>query len=257
MEPRKLYGVHVPDDEMVERGRAFIRRDAYLVLLALILLMILATAFRDAGPWGLELSVFLSSATLLVALATSAAKPRTIKLAAIGCAIAFACTIAGGVVGGTLGAIIAAPILLVIAAMTPFIIANRLFRHTKVTIQTILGAVCIYLLVALLYSIAYRLFTLGGQPFFADSGRPIYSSDYVYYSFVTITTVGYGDLTAASQFGRMFSITEAIIGQVYLVTIVALLVGSFGREKTESAPEDTLVELAAERREIAEGEPVD
>ena len=53
--------------------------------------------------------------------------------------------------------------------------------------------------------------------------------DYVYFSYVTMSTVGYGDLTARGDFARMLAVTEALIGQLYLVTIVALLVGNLGR----------------------------
>ena len=65
-------------------------------------------------------------------------------------------------------------------------------------------------------------------PFFAQpgAGRAV---DYVYFSYVTMSTVGYGDLTARGDLARMLAVTEALIGQLYLVTIVALLVGNLGR----------------------------
>jgi voltage-gated potassium channel Kch len=53
----------------------------------------------------------------------------------------------------------------------------------------------------------------------------------VYFSFVTLTTVGYGDLTAAFDAGRIASIFEALFGQLYLVSVVALLVANLGRER--------------------------
>ena len=55
--------------------------------------------------------------------------------------------------------------------------------------------------------------------------------DYVYFSFVTLTTVGYGDLTARQDVGRMCSILEALFGQLYLVSVVALLVANMGRSR--------------------------
>ena len=57
------------------------------------------------------------------------------------------------------------------------------------------------------------------------------SSDFVYFSFATLTTVGYGDLTAATDLGRSLAITEALIGQIYLVTVVALIVPNIGRAR--------------------------
>ena len=55
------------------------------------------------------------------------------------------------------------------------------------------------------------------------------TSDYLYFSFTTMTTTGYGDLTAATDLGRSFAITEQLIGQIYLVTVVAVIVGNLSR----------------------------
>jgi hypothetical protein len=59
--------------------------------------------------------------------------------------------------------------------------------------------------------------------------------DYVYFSFVTLTTVGYGDLTSRLDLGRMCSIFEALFGQLYLVSVVALLVSNVGRSRRHQA----------------------
>ena len=53
----------------------------------------------------------------------------------------------------------------------------------------------------------------------------------LYFSYITMTTVGYGDLTPVGNLPRMLAATEALIGQIYLVTAVALLVGNLGRER--------------------------
>ena len=58
--------------------------------------------------------------------------------------------------------------------------------------------------------------------------------DYLYFSFSTLATVGFGDLVAGTNLGRMLAVTEALFGQMYLVTIVALLVGKFGRGRSSA-----------------------
>ena len=71
------------------------------------------------------------------------------------------------------------------------------------------------------------------EPFFAQlqsSPDPATQIDYLYFSFVTITTVGYGDLTAAADLGRMTAVFEAILGQLYLITVVAIVVQNLGNE---------------------------
>ena len=55
--------------------------------------------------------------------------------------------------------------------------------------------------------------------------------DHLYFSFVSLTTVGYGDLTPISDLGRMIAVSEALIGQLFLVTVVALVVGNIGRTR--------------------------
>jgi uncharacterized membrane protein len=74
---------------------------------------------------------------------------------------------------------------------------------------------------------------LGQGPFFANVDAPD-GTDYLYFSFVTLTTVGYGDLVARGSLGRMLAVSEALLGQLYLVTVVALLVGNVGRPRRAS-----------------------
>ncbi len=110
----------------------------------------------------------------------------------------------------------------------------RLVVHPQVTIRTVTGALTVYLLLGLLFC---YLFVFVGQirddSFFAQTSTGS-SVDFLYYSFATLTTVGFGDLTAAYDLGRMLSDLEALIGQLYLVTVVALLVGNIGRRRRVS-----------------------
>jgi Ion channel len=72
-----------------------------------------------------------------------------------------------------------------------------------------------------------------GPGFFAN-GASATVSRCLYYSFTTLTTVGYGDLTAATNLGHTLSVTEALMGQIYLVTIVSLIVGNLGRTRSSA-----------------------
>jgi hypothetical protein len=71
---------------------------------------------------------------------------------------------------------------------------------------------------------------LGSAPFFAQ-GTDGTLSTRLYFSYVTLATLGYGDYTAAGDFGRTVSVVEAMLGQLYLVTVIALLVGQFSRRR--------------------------
>jgi hypothetical protein len=95
-----------------------------------------------------------------------------------------------------------------------------------------MAAVGIYVLLGLSFAFAFECVgEFGSKPFFTahEAGT---RSDYTYFSFVTMATVGYGDLTAAGGIGRALAVTEGLLGQIYLVTTVAALVGNLGRRRT-------------------------
>jgi hypothetical protein len=96
----------------------------------------------------------------------------------------------------------------------------------------VLGALSVYLLFGLAYSYLFALISaVEGVPFFVQPGEDG-PTNYIYFSYVTIATVGYGDLTAATPLGRITAVSEALLGQMYLVSVVALLVGNLGRQRT-------------------------
>ena len=107
---------------------------------------------------------------------------------------------------------------------------------------TVLGAVCFYVLLGLTFAFTFECVgEFGSRPFFTshEAGTP---SNYTYFSFITLATVGYGDLTAQGGLGRALAVTEGLLGQIYLVTTVAALVGHLGRtplrEVTGESPEE-------------------
>ena len=115
-----------------------------------------------------------------------------------------------------------------LVAASIFLVARQLARNPVVTLRTILGALCIYLFGGLLFSLIYRVIpVLSARPFFVETATPS-SVDYIYFSFVSLSTVGFGDFTPAQDVGKMAVIVEAIMGQLYLVVVVALLVSRVG-----------------------------
>jgi hypothetical protein len=109
-------------------------------------------------------------------------------------------------------------VLLLVA--TPVIVLKRVVTAGDVTTQTILGAVCVFLLIGIAF--AYVTVAIDGfSPFFVQE---IESTDYIYFAFVTITSLGFGDLTPASDVARTTTIMFTIVGQLYLVMIFAKLV---------------------------------
>ncbi len=110
-------------------------------------------------------------------------------------------------------------------------------RRMTVSIQTLCGVLAIYLLMGMFFSFVYGVISeLSDQPFFAEISDPD-RSDFLYFSYTTLTTTGFGDLTAALPVGRTFVVIEALIGEIYLVTIVALIVSNLGPRRRRPEPE--------------------
>jgi tryptophan-rich sensory protein len=112
-----------------------------------------------------------------------------------------------------------------------------MIRRGVVDSQTIMAALCVYVLFGMLWAFVYNaLGNIGSIAFFAQQ-RTATSADYLYFSFITQLTVGYGHLTAAGNLERSLAVLEALTGQLYLVTIVAVLVSRLvPRADTETTP---------------------
>jgi hypothetical protein len=129
--------------------------------------------------------------------------------------------------GTTVAGIAAIANGLLVALAPPAVVIGvlRNLRATgTVTVPVVAGVLCLYVLVGLFFAFAYTANqNLGGAPFFAN-GDAATSSRSLYFSFVTMTTVGYGDFTARTNLGHTLAVTEALLGQIYLVTVVAAIV---------------------------------
>jgi len=101
------------------------------------------------------------------------------------------------------------------------------FKQNRVTPNVINAAVVVYLLMAMMWALLYTLLEIlaPGSFTLTESGPQENALHFFYYSFVTITTLGYGDITPASEIARSIAVVEAVIGQIYLVVLVARLVG--------------------------------
>ena len=106
----------------------------------------------------------------------------------------------------------------------------RTLRASRaVRVEAVSGVLSLYMLIGLLFAFVFgAVDRLGGDPFFAD-GSPATMARTLYFSFTTLTTVGYGDLAARSDLGHTLCVFEALIGQIYLVTVVSLIVSNLGR----------------------------
>ena len=123
---------------------------------------------------------------------------------------------------------------LIVLAFAIISILNLIFTEETVTRQTISAAVAVYLLIALMWTFIYRLLENLFPGSFAVAHDGLHSAEnvYLYFSLVTITTLGYGDITPIGSQAIALSVLEAIIGQIYLVVVVAWFVGLYVSKKS-------------------------
>ena len=187
---------------------------------------------------GALLVTLLVGATMSLALRTSNLSPRLRRWADIPIALivlvqsfVVVVSMAPGFTAMAVSGTQAPPFLwLLLSVVAPVLVVRRLMGHQQITVQTLYGALAAYLLFAIAFGFAFQTTgVLQDTPFF---GEVLPSTSFIYYSLVTITTVGYGDLSAATALGRLLSVCAAVVGQVYLVTIVAMVVSSLARSRT-------------------------
>ena len=206
----------------------------YGLLLAILVGTYLLTAFSGARL-ATEIQVFLFAGVLLAALRTSTLPGRwQVVIGAvtlIGTAVTFWTSLSGAR-SGKAAEDLWKTLLLLIAVV---VVVRRVLAKPDVTIQSIYGALSAYLITGLMFASGYTAMEhLSTSDFFANS-EPANTQTFQYFSFTTLTTLGYGDFTAAESSGRSIAVLEALTGQVFLATLVARLVSAY-RGPGQKAP---------------------
>jgi uncharacterized membrane protein len=238
----------MPDDDAVQHPKFFSREgyaerfargDSYGLLLALLVaLYVLIAAEQHKNLWGRFVISLLLGVVLLLAFHTSHVRSRAFR---VGVVLVIAADIANFLQAATgrQGGDGSTFIMFLLVLLAPIAIIHRILRHETVGLETILGSICVYVLIGIAFAGIYGAVN-EAEPtgFFAQKIEPT-NVDFLYFSFVTITTVGYGDLTAGTSTGRVLVTFEAVIGQIFLVTLVARLVSLYGvRRPSRDGPSE-------------------
>jgi Ion channel len=216
------------------------RRGRYGLLLGAIILAFSIQGIANPNQWQQIFISALLGITLLLALWTADAKPIIVRPAVLIAVVVVLVSIAETVYenpGG--GAMRLANALLVVLAPPAIIVGvmRNLRAKQAVTLEAVFGVLCVYILLGMFFAFLYgSIDRLGGNPFFA-TGQAATVARCLYFSFASLTTVGYGDLTARTNLGHTLSVSEALLGQVYLVTVVSLIVANLGRSRPISRPQ--------------------
>lgn len=214
------------------RAARLVAFDAASYRFSVVLVLLFVTYFfigiSPDSRFGPLVTLVIESITLLVTL-TAAGSRRIIFLAAVICSVtAIATGIGHAIAGSQDNLIFTSTMSVLLIFVAPVAIVGSVIRRRILDVQTVLAALCLYVMLGFLFTYVFTLVQASsGHPFFAQihHGEP---AQFLYFSFATITTVGYGDLTAATGLGRSLADFEAMVGQLYLVTVVALLVSNLG-----------------------------
>ena len=207
------------------------RIDRYGIAVVLISLTIAVNVLGPGGRWGGILVVGLGSVTLLFCLTASDVGRRYILGVRAATAIAFVATAIATFIGDESLAVAAVAFTGgALALIAPVAIGRRLIGQLVITQHTVAGALALYLLAGLFFSYVYLGIDAVSGPVFVQVADAT-ASETTYFSFVTLATLGYGDFSPAGPVGRLVAIVEAVGAQVYLVTIVAVLVANIGRRR--------------------------
>ncbi len=207
-------------------------RDSYIALFVLLLLDFLILNLDNSPRWsGLVRSVSVS-VTVLFAIHTSKGRITLLRFAQFGVVLSVVTGIVQTVTDNPRATGVAFCVTTVLLAVTPVAILRRLFQHERVDVETVFGAIDVYIVFGLLFASLFAgIAKIHPNPaFFAQVRHPM-GSTFVYMSFVTLTTVGFGDITPFSNLARSVVVLEAMVGQVFLVTLVARLVSLYGLEQ--------------------------
>ena len=216
----------------------------FLLVAFTIALLLLVDLASVATGWSEVLSILVTLLTglmLLVAISASGARRRVALAGRVVVALTVGVAILSALGGAPKGTIGFLWVLLIVAA--PLLVLRRLLEHTKVTSETLFGAVSVYLLLAVAGTYVFLLIQVWSNSDFFGTDEP--TTAFMYFSLVTIATLGYGDIAPATEVPRAAAVTLAVMGQMYLVVVVARFVslysgrGSDGMHRSASRHDAT------------------
>ncbi len=209
-------------------GQSHRGRERYGLLLLAIVSAFLVQGIASPGPWEQVFVTALLGLTLMLALWAADSRPGLKQLALVVTVLLLFLSIGEAIAGNVDGAASRLANLLLVVLAPPAVVlgvVRSLRARGGVTIEAVFGVLCLYILAGMAFALVYGAVANFSGGFFA-SGVTATGARCLYYSFATLTTVGYGDLTAATNLGHTLSVVEALLGQIYLVTVVSVLVSN-------------------------------
>jgi hypothetical protein len=225
------------DSGAARTGTAPPRFGLMLVIILVVYTVVIAFGgSRVAGPLRVGLLGLLFALTARLRTG-SAGRTRTTAAAVVAAALLVGVVAAlSGRARLSIGTTSAVVVLLVLASIAA--IARFLWHRPVVDAQSVSGALAVYLLLAMLFATVHQLLAaLLGQPYLTGVSSIGDTAGYLYFSTITLATVGYGDITPACPAARAVAMSESLVGQLYLVAVVGNWTGPRRPERRGGEPE--------------------
>ncbi|MDX6595312.1 MAG: hypothetical protein QOI72_694 [Solirubrobacterales bacterium] len=199
-------------------------RDAFGLVFVLVLTTYVLTSLLSNRGWSAVVLTVATSATSVIALTSSHAPPRLIRVAILLSGVTIGLAAIAAISDHRIWLNCASAIQIGLLAIAMAAVLRRVVTTAEVGSRTILGAISVYTVLGILFTFLYgTVERIQGTPFFEGVPHPA-GSDFLFFSYTTLTTTGYGNLVPGGQPGRMLAGLEMMIGQIFLVTLVAGLV---------------------------------
>lgn len=208
------------------------RHERFLYLLCSIIFLNVVSPFLEGGVASEILLILIVTAVLVSTINSVSDKRSHLIIACLLAAPWFITSVATTLSGTLYPEFYEAFFGSLFFIYTTVLIFSRVLKDKKVTSDTLYGAICVYILIGITWSFFYVLIVTNSHDAFYinpanNLDNVINWHDLSYYSFVTLTTLGYGDITPVAPVARSLAYLEAIVGQVYLTIIIARLVGLY------------------------------
>jgi hypothetical protein len=223
-------------------------RDAFGLVLVLVLTTYVLTSLLGDRGWPAVIVSLSTCATSIVALTGSHVGRRLVRLAVRFAVFAVALAVVAALSDQQTWLNISSGIQIVLLTAATAAVLKRIVTTPEVGSRTILGAISVYAVLGLLFTFVYATVNRIQTPPFFEAHQHVHAGDFLFFSYTTLTTTGYGNLVPGGQPGRMIAGLEMMIGQIFLVTLVAGLVALW-------RPGDALRQRQERRAEPSAGDP--
>lgn len=203
----------------------------YGVVVLLLCLVYVLTVSAE-GSAALALVMLVQLVTLFLAFSASESR-RARRIAGIACIVVAVLDVVTFTFGRVLDfdqveLRLLSLVSVILYLIAPYVILRHLIRRPVVDGRTILGAIAIYLMLGMMFAFTYRAISLyQTDPAFFGTDGPGTNANFLFFSFITLTTTGYGNLVPATNPGQSIAVLEAIVGQLFLVTALAKIVSAW------------------------------